>query len=139
LIELRRLYSALGWPEPTQAFVDMHDLGDMLVECGYSDPVMDQEVITLTWPSGAAMLDELRTLGGNTSPHRAQGCRTPAWRARLANTIDNEASREGRVAMGFEVVYGHAFKVRSRPTFAPEVKLPLGDMRAMLKGGRKPR
>ena len=29
-------------------FVDMHDLGDMLVESGFEIPVMDQEVLTVT-------------------------------------------------------------------------------------------
>jgi malonyl-CoA O-methyltransferase len=27
------------------ALVDMHDLGDMLVEAGFADPVMDQETL----------------------------------------------------------------------------------------------
>ena len=137
LIELRRLYESLGWAEPAQALVDMHDLGDMLVDCGFSDPVMDQEVITLTWSSGDAMLNELRTLGGNTSSKRAPGLRTPGWRTRLTEAIEGRSNETGRVALGFEVIYGHAFKVRSRPTIAPEVNLSLGDMRAMLKGGRK--
>jgi malonyl-CoA O-methyltransferase len=29
----------------------MHDLGDMLVAAGFGDPVMDMEMITLTYPS----------------------------------------------------------------------------------------
>ena len=30
-------------------FVDMHDLGDMLVESGFEIPVMDQETLTITY------------------------------------------------------------------------------------------
>ena len=30
----------------TQRFIDMHDFGDMLVGCGFADPVMDMEVLT---------------------------------------------------------------------------------------------
>jgi malonyl-CoA O-methyltransferase len=33
----------------TQRFADMHDLGDMVVGCGFADPVMDMEVVTLTY------------------------------------------------------------------------------------------
>jgi malonyl-CoA O-methyltransferase len=40
---LRDLYRREGWPTPHAAFVDMHDLGDMLVRSGFADPVMDQE------------------------------------------------------------------------------------------------
>ena len=50
LKELRALYRRLGWPAPGTEFVDMHDLGDMMVHAGFADPVMDQELLTLTWP-----------------------------------------------------------------------------------------
>ena len=43
LRELRALYARLGWRAPAQDFIDMHDLGDMLVHAGFADPVMDQE------------------------------------------------------------------------------------------------
>jgi malonyl-CoA O-methyltransferase len=37
-------------------FVDMHDLGDMLVESGFEIPVMDQEVLTITYKSPQSLL-----------------------------------------------------------------------------------
>ena len=71
----------------------MHDLGDMLVEAGFADPVMDQETITLTWPSGEALLAELRQLGGNVDPRRFAGLRTPRWRSRLAEALEARGRR----------------------------------------------
>ena len=47
----------------TQRFIDMHDLGDMLVACGFADPVMDMEVLTLTYDDFDDMLGELRAAG----------------------------------------------------------------------------
>ena len=47
LRELRELYAGAGWPTPTPGFIDMHDLGDMMVDAGFADPVLDQETITL--------------------------------------------------------------------------------------------
>jgi malonyl-CoA O-methyltransferase len=41
LMEMRALYQALGWPQPTHAFTDMHDWGDMLLAAGFAEPVMD--------------------------------------------------------------------------------------------------
>jgi malonyl-CoA O-methyltransferase len=38
----------MAMPTPSD-FIDMHDLGDMLVGCGFADPVMDMEVLTLTY------------------------------------------------------------------------------------------
>src|SRR5262245_18462599 len=43
---LRELRAAAGEAR-VHAFVDMHDLGDMLVACGFSAPVMDMEMLTI--------------------------------------------------------------------------------------------
>jgi len=134
---LRTLYAAMGWPPPHAPFVDMHDLGDMLLEAGFADPVMDQETITLTWPSGEALLAELRQLGGNVDPRRFAGLRTPRWQARLAASLQATAGEGGRPGLGFEVVYGHAFRVAPRPRVAAETALPLDDLRAMVRAGRR--
>ena len=49
----------------TQRFTDMHDLGDMLIECGFADPVMDMEVITLTYDHLDTLFAELRAAGSS--------------------------------------------------------------------------
>lgn len=136
LRELRSLYQGLGWPAPTPNFIDMHDLGDMLVHAGFADPVMDQEVITLQWPSAQALLDELRALGGNTAPLRMRGCRTPRWRQRLLQRLESLAGADGRPSLSFEVAYGHAFRAAPRAKAAEVTNVPLDDMRAMVRGGK---
>ena len=139
LRELRALYQRLGWPVPTPNFIDMHDLGDMLVQAGFADPVMDQETITLQWPSAQALLDELRGLGGNASPSRPGGLRTPRWRQRLLRELESLAGPDGRPALSFEVAYGHAFRAAPRLRGGEETTVSLEDMRAMVRGrGGKP-
>jgi len=137
LAELRELYASLGWPAPTPGFVDMHDLGDMLVAAGFADPVLDQETLTLTWPSAEAALDELRELGGNAAPDRFAGLRTPAWRRRLVAALDARAGADGRIGLAFEIAYGHGFKAAPRLQ-GGDVAVPLDDMRAMVKRRRRP-
>jgi malonyl-CoA O-methyltransferase len=137
LRELRALYARLDWPAPTPAFVDMHDLGDMLVHAGFSDPVMDQETITLTWPTPQALLAELRSLGGNIAPGRAAGLRTPRWRARLEDALRSLAGPDGRLAARFEVAYGHAFKALPRAHPGAPTSVSLDDMRALVRAGRR--
>lgn len=137
LRELHALYRRLGWPAPGAAFIDMHDIGDMLVEAGFADPVMDQELLTLTWNSPQALLAELRQLGANTSPARFAGLRTPRWRARLHEALASLAGADGRIAMSFEVVYGHAFKAPPRIRADAPTTVSMQDMRAMLKTPRK--
>jgi malonyl-CoA O-methyltransferase len=137
LLALRALYAEEGWAAPFAPFVDMHDLGDMLVAAGFADPVMDQETITLTWASAEALLTELRGLGGNADPGRHAGLRTPRWRARLCAALAVRGDAEGRVALEFELVYGHAFRPPPRPRVAAQTAVPLEDLRAMARAGRR--
>jgi len=133
LRELRTLYARLGWPAPTPGFVDMHDLGDMLVQAGFADPVMDQETLTLRWPNPRALLVELRSLGGNTAPDRAQGLRTPRWRELLEHELQTLAAPDGSIGLSFEVAYGHAFKAAPRLRPGEATTVSLDDMRAMVR------
>jgi malonyl-CoA O-methyltransferase len=137
LLTLRELYGMRGWGEPFADFVDMHDLGDMLVQAGFADPVMDQETLRLSWASGAALLAELRQWGANVKPNRQAGLRTPRWRRELIAALES-ASVDGRPALDVELVYGHAVRQRARMPVAPETRVALGDMRSILRGGDKP-
>ena len=136
LRELRALYARLSWPAPTPGFVDMHDLGDMLVQAGFADPVMDQETLTLQWDSPAELLKELRSLGGNTAPDRAAGLRTPRWRHDLERELMSLKGADGKLGLSFEVAYGHAFKAAPRLRADQPTTVSLDDMRAMVRAGR---
>lgn len=134
LPELRALYARAGWGIPMAPLVDMHDLGDMLIEAGFADPVMDQEQMVLTWPDASAALSELRGLGGNAEAQRHPGCRTPRWRQRLEQALNALAAQrpDGRVALTFEIAYGHAFKPVPRLSLAPQTHVDMDQMRQML-------
>jgi malonyl-CoA O-methyltransferase len=136
--ELRSLYEHKGWGPAFYPFADMHDLGDLLVHGGFADPVMDQEMVTLTWSTPQAALAELRTLGGNVHAGRFAGLRTPRWRERLLAELQRRADAEGRVALSFEIVYGHALRPRARARMAPVTTVALEDLRADLSRPRSP-
>jgi malonyl-CoA O-methyltransferase len=140
LRELHALYAALGWPPPGPQFTDMHDWGDMLVETGFAEPVMDMERVTLTWDSPQALLRELRGLGRNVHPARFPALRGRGWLRRLESELAARLrTDDGRLALTFEIVYGHALKPAPRVKVAPTTAVPLGDMRQLLKGDRQPR
>jgi malonyl-CoA O-methyltransferase len=134
--ELRELYRKAGWPPPLAPLVDMHDLGDMLVHAGFAEPVMDQELITLTYSTPREMLDELRLIGGNAATDRHQGLRTPRWRERLLDALGVSRDAQGRVRMTLEVVYGHAFCPAPRPRVAAQTEIPVEQMRALMRSSR---
>ncbi len=134
LRELRQIYARLGWPPAGPEFTDMHDWGDMLVHAGFAEPVMDMERITLTWSTPEALLEELRGLGANLHPGRFPGLRGRAWRERLLAALRNSlADTQGRLALTFEIVYGHALRPAPRPRVSSESSVSLQEMRQMLR------
>jgi malonyl-CoA O-methyltransferase len=100
----------------TQRYIDMHDLGDMLVACGFADPVMDMEIVTLTYDSFDAMLAELRAAGATCAMRsRRHGLAgRHAWEA--AKAAYEALRADGKLPATFEVVYGHAWKAQSKKT-----------------------
>ncbi len=139
-IELRDLYRALGWPPAGHDLTDMHDWGDMLVQAGFAEPVMDMERITLTYETPARLLQELAGLGRNFHPARFPGLRGRAWKAGLEQLIAQRLATgpDGRLALTFEVIYGHALKPQPRLKVSAMSSVSVADMRAMLKDGRPP-
>ena len=116
LREIRSAFARAGGGTYTNRFIDMHDIGDMLVSAGFADPVMDMERIVLTYESPRALLGELKSIGAtNRTRGRMRGL---MGRRRFDRGIAAlEALREsGRIPATFEVIYGHAWKVAPRHT-----------------------
>ncbi|WP_372825375.1 class I SAM-dependent methyltransferase [Polaromonas sp.] len=136
--ELREIYQALGWPPAGHQLTDMHDWGDMLVQTGFAEPVMDMERITLTYETPERLLQELRELGRNFHPQRFPALRGRAWKARLLRTLQEQLPRQadGRIVLTFEIIYGHAMKAQPKVKLSPLSAVSVADMRAMLQGSR---
>ena len=140
LIELRDLYRSLGWPEPAHAFTDMHDWGDMLVQAGFAEPVMDMERLTLTFASPERLFAELRGLGRNLHHQRFGGLRGRAWKAQLYDAlVQRQATAHSHqpLSLTFELIYGHALKPQPRVSMQRETVLSLDEMRQALQQGRR--
>jgi malonyl-CoA O-methyltransferase len=116
LREVRDAFAGVDARTHTNRFVDMHDIGDMLVEAGFADPVMDMEYVTLTYSTPQAMLAELKAIGAT---NRTRG-RPPGLmgRARFSQAVERleRLRRDERIPATFEVVYGHAWKPEPRTT-----------------------
>lgn len=96
--------------EHTLPFADLHDYGDLLLECGFSDPVMDVDRVTMHYQSLADLLTDLRRNGGS-SPTQGR-CKSlfgkQAWQAMQA--AYEKKVQGGIFPVTLEVVYGHAWK-----------------------------
>ncbi|WP_298293844.1 methyltransferase domain-containing protein [Thiomonas sp.] len=140
LKELTQVCQDIGYASLPMPHTDMHDLGDELVHAGFADPVMDMELVRLSWPSAQAALRELRTLGAVPHDNHAPGLRTPrAWR-RLEQAVDAAArARDGRVTLTFELIYGHAFRPRTERAHAGQATFDVAQLRQTARQPRLPR
>ena len=137
LKELRAAFRQLDAAPHVNDFVDMHDIGDILVQAGFSDPVMDQETITLTYADLKSMLRELKGIGAhNVLPGRARGLMGKQRWQRLQNAYETYR-HEGRLPATYEVVYGHAWKPEfsKRKTIDGEQAIGLAEFKRMVKKG----
>jgi malonyl-CoA O-methyltransferase len=110
LRELRAAISEAGEPVRVHGFPDMHDIGDMLIDSGLADPVMEAEWMTLTYQSAAGLVADLRE-GGRTNAlaGRPRGLMTPRRWARVLQAYESQR-KEGRLPASFEIVFGHAWR-----------------------------
>ena len=141
LRELAEVYQQQGWPPACHAFTDMHDWGDMLVQAGFAEPVMDMERITLTYADTASFLAECRLLGRNLHQERFAGLRGKSWLAQLKTALLAlaKSDQNGRLTLTLEVIYGHALKPLPRLKVQSESAVSLQDMRAILGKTLSPR
>jgi len=110
---LRELRAAVADALPEAApmpFVDMHDFGDMMVAAGLATPVMDVEKLTLTFAGPRELLAEVRALGANPRGDRPAALPSGRRARRLLDALAAQRDASGRIALTFEVAYGHAWR-----------------------------
>jgi malonyl-CoA O-methyltransferase len=128
--ELRRAFAAADASSHVNGFLDMHDVGDMLVQAGFADPVMDMEMITMTYADAGSLMRDLKAIGAQNArvDRRRSLTGRDRWQRMLAALEDFR--RDGRLQASFEVVYGHAWKAEPRV---------VDDGRAIVRFDRGPR
>ena len=125
LKELRAAYGSADARIHVHRFIDMHDLGDMLVEAGFADPVMDMEYMTLTYATVRDLMRDLKAIGAvNAARGRRAGLTGKGLLAAVERHYESER-RGGKLPATFEVVYGHAWKPQPRmsPTGRPVIDI----------------
>lgn len=133
LIELRRAWAAADGSPHVADFVDMHDIGDALVQARFADPVMDCERLNMTYPTVAALMADMKSLGTqNRLQSRHRGL---TGRRRLQRMLSAyEALRsDGALPSTWEVVYGQAWiaeqKTPAQYQTQDGVAIPIGAIR----------
>ena len=114
LQELNYAFHGLDEYAHVWQFIDMHHLGDALLATGWEDPVMDMELLTLSYEKLEDLLSDLRVSGGRNQlagrcPHLMPRGRWKKMQQRYAEcSLD-----DGQLPASFEIIYGHAWKAQT--------------------------
>ncbi|MEW6118561.1 MAG: malonyl-ACP O-methyltransferase BioC [Pseudomonadota bacterium] len=109
LKELRAAFAAVDDAPHVNRFVDLHDIGDMLIHAGFANPVMEMEMLTLTYADLRSLMGDLKGIGAhNAAAARRRGLLGKAAWMRLQQAYEAHRS-DGRLPATFEVIYGHAW------------------------------
>lgn len=116
LQELRYCWAKVDSLPHVNEFVDMHHVGDWLMQAYFNDPVMDMEYIIVTYTQATNLMRDLQNIGAtNVDPKRRK---TLTGKNKLQQVIQHyqELAREdGRLPATYEIVYGHAWKLPRVP------------------------
>ena len=109
LKELRAAFAAVDDAPHVNRFIDLHDIGDMLINAGFASPVMEMEMLTLTYADLKTLMRDLKGIGAhNAAASRKRGLLGKSAWARLEQAYETHRL-EGRLPATFEVIYGHAW------------------------------
>jgi len=123
LNELRASWSSVDGFTHVNPFIDMHDVGDALLQARWAEPVMDAERITVTYRELATLMLDLKHIGAhNVNRGRARGL-TGKRRFQAFTAAYEQFRRDGVLPSTYEVIYGHAWSPQQDG--AAEVPLPL--------------
>ncbi len=109
LKELRHCWHKVDNDNHVNSFIDMHHIGDALLQAGFKDPVMDTETITITYKDVYQIMRDLKTIGAHNVLNGRRHSLTGKKRLQ-AMVAEYETFRsEGVLPMSYEIVYGHGW------------------------------
>lgn len=132
LKELRHCWAQLDQAQHVNSFVDMHDLGDSLLHSGFAEPVMDMDMMQLTYQDARTVMTDLKSIGANTPMHdQYRGLLTPRKLQRVLNAYEVFRQQDVLPA-SFEVIYGHAWKPVSAAKTRQSTRAAVNEYRVSL-------
>jgi len=110
LKEIRQSWQGIDTQPHTSTFVDMHDIGDALLQAGFINPVMDMEMITMTYKDVKQLMRDIKQIGAsNTDTSRAKGLMGKAKLQQFMGAYEQFKTAAGLYPATWEIIYGHAW------------------------------
>jgi len=111
LQEIHQAWAAIDDQHHAHEFMDMHHLGDILVEQHWCDPVVDMEQITMHYQSMSTLLHDLKGVGAqNIHPNRVKTLMGKTRWQQFLESYQRQFIEDNHYRLTYEVIFGHAFK-----------------------------
>ncbi len=106
-------------------FFDMHIIGDQLLQCGFTDPIMDVDRVTVEYAQPSMLYADLRSEGFINIMQSRRKTLTGKARARdFHNALTSLRPPGAPLAITYELIYGFATAPRaSLPASASQVRV----------------
>ena len=128
LMELRASWEAVDGYSHVNSFIDMHDVGDSLVNTRWAEPVMDSERITVTYRELRTLMQDLKQIGAhNVTLGRPGGLTGRQRMQRMAGAYE-QYRMDGVLPASYEVVYGHAWSPLNKQAAGSGQEVPLASL-----------
>lgn len=109
LKEIRSCWSQVDGYTHVNSFIDMHDIGDALVQSRFAEPVMDMELVTMTYSDVPSIMRDLKAIGAhNVTQGRSRGMTGKGKLQQLIASYE-QFRNNGLLPVSYEVIYGHAW------------------------------
>jgi len=139
LRELRAAWQAADDQAHVNQFIDLHDLGDLLLSLGFAEPVMDMEMFTLEYPDVLSLMRELKAIGAHNAAAGRHSGLTGKQRLQSMLSAYEQFRRGERYPATFEVVYGAAFgPAEGQPVRSPGGEIAEFSLDALRATRRRP-
>lgn len=110
LKELRESFYEIDSNAHVNNFMDMHLVGDALLQAAFLDPVMDMEQLVLTYPTVVRLIEEIKKSGSAyVLRDYYAGLSSKNLYQQLCGHYEKFKLDLGQVPATIEIVYGHAW------------------------------
>ena len=106
--EIARSWNEIDSKAHVNQFIDMHNLGDGLVNSGLRDPVVDVDRLLISYKNSETMINDLKNSGSrNVLETRNQTMTGKESFKQMIKTLTNPST--GEIKLSLELIYGHCW------------------------------
>ena len=131
--ELRQAFAELDDNTHVNDFLDMHDLGDMMLANNFVDSVVDMDMLTAHYPSTMSLLQSLKQQGvKNISANRRKSLVGKRFYKDLQLSMQKFTTLDNMQPLTYEVVYGHAWRGAVTAQKSPKNTFSVAELRTLI-------